>query len=113
VITDIEQACDRLIVLGKGHTLLDLSIGVALAHHRIIEGSGAEAAALAGGDAVIGTFPAPNGEPLALVRVPAIADVAASPLGREATLEEVVIGHLAAGRRRAAATGTPGEEVAA
>jgi len=24
-ITDIEQACDRLIVLGKGHTLLDLS----------------------------------------------------------------------------------------
>jgi ABC-2 type transport system ATP-binding protein len=113
VITDIEQACDRLIVLGKGHTLLDLSIGEALAHHRIIEGSGAEAAALAGGDAVIGTFPAPDGEPLALVRVPAIADVAASPLGREATLEEVVIGHLGAGRRRAAATGTPGEEVAA
>jgi ABC-2 type transport system ATP-binding protein len=113
VITDIEQACDRLIVLGKGHTLLDLSIGEALAHHRIVEGTAADASALAGGDAVIGTFPAPDGEPLALVRVPAVADVAVSPLGREATLEEVVIGHLAAGRRRAAAAAPVGEEAAA
>ena len=38
VITDIEQACDRLIVLGKGHTLLDLTIAEALAHHRIVDG---------------------------------------------------------------------------
>src|SRR4029078_5759406 len=47
VITDIEQACDRLIVLGKGHTLLDLSIGEALAHHRIVEAPGIEAARVA------------------------------------------------------------------
>src|SRR5215212_7882870 len=50
VITDIEQACDRLVVLGKGHTLLDLSIAEALAHHRIVEGSAAAAAGLAGRD---------------------------------------------------------------
>ena len=34
VITDIEQACDRLLVLGGGRTLLDLSIAGAIAEHR-------------------------------------------------------------------------------
>jgi ABC-2 type transport system ATP-binding protein len=102
VITDIEQACDRLIVLGKGHTLLDLSIGEALAHHRIVEAPGIEAARLAGSDAVVGSFPAPAGEPLSLVRVAVVAPAGTEPLGRPATLEEVVIGHLAAGRIRAA-----------
>jgi ABC-2 type transport system ATP-binding protein len=102
VITDIEQACDRLIVLGKGHTLLDLSISEALAHHRIVGAPAAEAAQLAGSDAVIGSFPAPAGEPLSLVRVAVVAPVGEAPLGRAPTLEEVVIGHLAAGRRRAA-----------
>jgi ABC-2 type transport system ATP-binding protein len=102
VITDIEQACDRLVVLGKGHTLLDLSISEALAHHRIIAAPAAEAARLAGSDSVIGSFPAPAGEPLSLVRVAVVAPVSEAPLGRAPTLEEVVIGHLAAGRRRAA-----------
>ena len=101
VITDIEQACDRLVVLGKGHTLLDLSVAEALAHHRIVEGPAADAARVAGPDAVIGSFPAPAGEPLSLVRVAVVAPVGSEPLGRPATLEEVVIGHLAAGRRRA------------
>ena len=108
VITDIEQACDRLIVLGKGHTLLDLSIADALAHHRVIEGS---PLAPISTDRLVGSFPSPGGEPLTLIRVPA-----AQPLptggaidgraadGRAATLEEVVIGHMAAGRvRRVAA----------
>jgi len=103
VITDIEQACDRLIVLGKGHTLLDLTISEALAHHRIVEAPAADAARLAGPTAVIGSFPAPAGEPLSLVRVAVLAPVGAELLGRAATLEEVVIGHLAAGRNRAAA----------
>jgi hypothetical protein len=113
VITDIEQACDRLVVLGRGHTLLDLSIAEALVHHRIVEGSALEAAALAGQDSVVGAFPAPAGEPLALVRVPALADATASPIGRAATLEEVVIGHLAAGRRRDADAAAAAAEAAA
>ena len=71
VITDIEQACDRLIVLGKGHTLLDLSIAEALAHHRVVEGTAAEARGR-GADAFVGAFPAPAGEPLALVRTPVV-----------------------------------------
>jgi ABC-2 type transport system ATP-binding protein len=111
VITDIEQACDRLIVLGTGRTLLDLSIAEALAHHRVVEGSPlvADAAAGAGEPAgrpgrVVGSFPAAGGEPLTLVRVPVARDIAAAPPleGRPATLEEVVIGHMAAGRVRRA-----------
>jgi ABC-2 type transport system ATP-binding protein len=103
VITDIEQACDRLIVLGRGHTLLDLPVAEAIAHHRVIEGSPSEAADLAGADSVIGSFPAPDGVPLALVRIAAISAADATPPGRPATLEEIVIGHLAAGRIRATA----------
>jgi ABC-2 type transport system ATP-binding protein len=101
VITDIEQACDRLIVLGKGHTLLDLSVAEALAHHRVLDGTAAEATELVGADSFVGAFPAPAGEPLTLVRAPVVSPAGALPLGRAATLEEVVIGHLARGRRRA------------
>lgn len=101
VITDIEQACDRLIVLGKGHTLLDLSISEALAHHRVIEGRPASVPA----DALIGSFPSAGGDALNLIRVPAIQPLTpeTAPAGRPATLEEVVIGHMAAGRLRRSA----------
>jgi ABC-2 type transport system ATP-binding protein len=108
VITDIEQACDRLIVLGKGHTLLDLTVAEALAHHRIVEATAAGAVAVVPADALVGSFPSPSGEPLSLVRAPALAAVGSAPVGRGATLEEIVIGHLAAGRRRAAMSATEG-----
>ena len=85
VITDIEQACDSLIVLGGGRSLLAVSIAEAIAGHRVV---GANEPYPIGAVAV-GTFPAPTGERLALVR---------GSVGRPATLEEVVIGHLAAGR---------------
>jgi ABC-2 type transport system ATP-binding protein len=103
VITDIEQACDRLIVLGKGHTLLDLSISEALAHHRVIEGTPGGSIA---SDGLVGSFPSPGGEPLTLVRVPGAQSLATDgpAAGRPATLEEVVIGHMAAGRLRRAGT---------
>jgi ABC-2 type transport system ATP-binding protein len=94
VITDIEQACDRLLVLGGGRTLLDVSIADAIAAHRVLEvGDDGSIAGLAGGGpaTVVGRFPGPAGERLALVRE-------AGELGRASTLEEVVLGHLAAGR---------------
>jgi len=99
VITDIEQACDRLIVLGKGHTLLDLSISEALAHHRVIEGTPLVPIPA---DRLVGSFPSAGGEGLTLVRVPVAQALAAEAgvEGRPATLEEVVIGHMAAGRLR-------------
>jgi ABC-2 type transport system ATP-binding protein len=101
VITDIEQACDRLIVLGKGHTLLDLSIAEALAHHRVIEGP---TETPIGAERLVGSFPSPGGEPLSLIRVPVAQPLEADGpgAGRAATLEEVVIGHMAAGRVRRA-----------
>ena len=66
VISDIEQACDRLLVLGSGRKLLDVSIPEAIASHRIVD------AAAASGDHVVGTFPGPSGERLALVRAPVV-----------------------------------------
>jgi ABC-type multidrug transport system, ATPase component len=103
VITDIEQACDRLLVLGAGKTLLDLSIAGAIAEHRVIEAPEAGGAAIGGAapgtpggpppESIVGVFPGPAGERLSLVR--GGADVG----GRPATLEEVVLGHLAAGRK--------------
>jgi ABC-2 type transport system ATP-binding protein len=87
VITDIEQACDHLIVLGGGRSLLAVSIADAIAGHSVIEVLSAAPRPL--GAEVVGSFPAPDGAPLTLVR---------GSVGRPASLEEVVIGHLAAGR---------------
>ena len=92
VITDIEQACDRLLVLGAGRTLLDLSIAGAIAEHRVIDAADGAAVAPPPGS-VVGSFPGPAGEKLSLVR----GDESVG--GRPATLEEVVLGHLAAARR--------------
>ncbi len=88
VITDIEQACDRLLVLGGGRKLLDLSIAESIAAHRIVETTSAA-------DEVVGTFMDTDGGMVSLVRTPP----GSIPHGRPATLEEVVLGHLAAGRK--------------
>jgi ABC-2 type transport system ATP-binding protein len=87
VITDIEQACDRLLVLGGGRKLLDLSIAESIAAHRIVEER-------APGDDVVGTFMDTGGGQVSLIRHAG----GVSGRGRPATLEEVVLGHLAAGR---------------
>ena len=88
VITDIEQACDHLLVLGGGRVLLDLSIEGAIAEHRVIATGRATGPAT-----VVGTFPAPDGERLDLI-------TGDPTQGRASTLEEVVLGHLAVGRTR-------------
>lgn len=89
VITDIEQACDRLLVLGGGRKLLDVSIADARAAHRVVDGG-----RTIHGGRLVGRFPDPEGRPLALIE-------GAANVGRPSTLEEVVLGHLAAGRVRA------------
>ncbi len=103
VITDIEQACDRLLVLGGGRKLLDVSIAEARAAHRVVDDGPIDVGRL------VGRFPDPEGKLVALV------EGAGGP-GRPATLEEVVLGHLAAGRIRAVSgateAGTNGEAVA-
>jgi ABC-2 type transport system ATP-binding protein len=85
VITDIEQACDSLIVLGGGRSLLAVSIAEAIAGHGVVLDGDPQPI----GAVIVGSFPAADGRRSTLVRGFA---------GRPATLEEVVIGHLAAGR---------------
>ena len=93
VITDIEQACDRIVVLGGGRKILDESIGEALASHRI---SAAEATPAVPGAQPVGTFPGPVGQRLTLWQVP--PERPEDPALRAATLEEVILGQLAASR---------------
>lgn len=85
IVTDVEQACDRLIVLGVGRVLLHDTVANALAGHAISASEQTDAVA---------AFAAPDGSRIWLVRGSA---------DRPATLEEVVLGYLASGRSAAVA----------
>ena len=93
VITDIEQACDRLVVLGGGRKILDVPIAEAISSHRV---GAAEALPTIVGVTPVGTFPGPLGQRLTLWLVPPAR--AEDPALRGATLEEVILGQLAASR---------------
>jgi ABC-2 type transport system ATP-binding protein len=80
IVTDVEQACDNLIVLGVGRVLLHDTIPNALATHAI---------SLTPRSDAVASFAEADGSMLALVRGGA---------DRPATLEEVVLGYLASGR---------------
>lgn len=86
IVTDVEQACDRLVVLAHGRLLLETTVADARLDFRTMS------LAELGRHVAVGMFSGPDGELLALVRDPAV--------GRQASLEEVVLGHLAAGRRQ-------------
>ncbi len=85
IVTDVEQACDRLIVLGVGRVLLHATVASALAEH---------AMSLTERSDAVGSFAAADGSRLFLVR---------GTGDRPATLEEIVLGYLASGRLGAAA----------
>lgn len=89
IVTDVEQACDRLVVLADGRLALDTTVAAAQLEYRTLPSSEL------GGRAAIGTFAGPSGQLLALVRHASV--------GRSASLEEIVLGHLAARRTRALA----------
>lgn len=90
IVTDVEQACDRLVVLGVGRILLHDTVADALASHWMAT----DGAAAPDGHA-IGSFGGPGGERLTLLR----RESALAGEGlRPATLEEVVLGYLASGR---------------
>jgi len=93
VITDIEQACDRIVVLGGGRKILDEPIAEAIASHRV---SAADATPRIPGAQPVGTFPGPVGQRLTLWQVP--TEQPEDPALRAATLEEVILGQLAASR---------------
>ena len=85
IVTDIQEACDSLIVLASGRVAVHAPVNRALAEHRTVP-----ATDLAGRSAV-GLFSGPGGQRLALLK----SEDAAL---RAATLEEVVLGYLAAQR---------------
>jgi ABC-2 type transport system ATP-binding protein len=90
IVTDVEQACDRLIVLGVGRVLLHDTVANALAAH-----AGASGEVPAGER--IGEFADPGGARVTLVRGAAQAE-SESGAARPATLEEVELGYLASSR---------------
>jgi ABC-2 type transport system ATP-binding protein len=92
IVTDVEQACDRLVVLGVGRVLLHAGLAEARAGHAVLT----DAAPQTG--AVIGSFAGPDGAPITLVHR-GIEDDAAGL--RPASLEEIVLGYLASGRATA------------
>ena len=85
IVTDVEQACDRLIVLGVGRVLL---------HDTVVDAMAAHAIASAEHPDAVASFGAPDGSRIWLVR---------GGGDRPATLDEVVLGYLASGRSTAAA----------
>jgi len=95
VITDIEQACDRLVVLGVGRKLFDGSVVEALAEHRV---GPVEAGDPAHRLASVATFAEADGRLSTLYRS---ADGATADGTRPASLEEIVMGYLVSGRSAA------------
>jgi ABC-2 type transport system ATP-binding protein len=86
LVADVAPICDWLLVLAEGHLALGMSIEDARARFGVTPGSGPSH------DAVIGTFTEPSGESVALVD--------GSAGDRQATVEEIVLGHMAAARTR-------------
>jgi ABC-2 type transport system ATP-binding protein len=107
IVTDVEQACDRLVVLGGGRVRLDEGLALARATHLV-----GPIGPIPAGTRPVASFPAEDGTPRQLLRTgsadregePAIpASGASGAAGRRdgfapATLEEIVLGHLSAGR---------------
>ena len=89
VISEIESVADRLLVLGEGRVLFEDSVTASIGRHRIIDDG-----AVVDGLDVISRFPGKGSLRHLLVRS---SDAA---IGRAGSLEEVVIGYLALGRRR-------------
>ncbi|MFI5261540.1 MAG: ABC transporter ATP-binding protein [Candidatus Limnocylindrales bacterium] len=90
IVTDVEQACERLVVLSAGRVLLDSDVAVAQADHRLVDAVDAAPAAHIAGE--VATFAGPGSTRLTLVRT------ADQSVGRAASLEEIVLGYLSSAR---------------
>ena len=87
VIADVEPVCDQLLVLGEGSVLLQDTVDGSIASHRVTT------SATPGRGQLVALFPDRAGTLHRLERV--------SPgelIGREPSLEEVVLGYLASAR---------------
>jgi ABC-2 type transport system ATP-binding protein len=94
IVSDVEQACDWVVVLATGRVALATAVASARSEHRTVRAADLD------GRSAIGHFLGPDGTPLALLR-------SDEPTLRESTVEEVVLGHLAARRRATTGPGDP------
>ncbi len=85
IVGDLDGFCDRIIVLAAGRVPLDSATAWAQAHHLLVPFADVD------GREVIGTFADQRGALTALVR-------SERPTGGSASLEEIVLGYLAAAR---------------
>ena len=90
VLSEIESVADRLLVLGEGRVLFADTIAESIGRHRVVD----DGTNLIGLD-VVAAFPGQGRSRHVLIRS---GDAA---VGRAGTLEEVVMGYLALGRRAA------------
>ncbi len=97
IVTDIEQTCDHLVVLGGGRKLLDCSIADAIGDHAVAVHDGQVEASDMPRPNAVGSFYDPRGGRVTLVRTASAGDEVHDDL-RPATLEEVVLGYLASAR---------------
>jgi ABC-2 type transport system ATP-binding protein len=99
IVTDVEEACDGLIILGAGKVLLDCPLHVARTAHRLTDSETPPPGATA-----VGSFAGKGTKRMTLWRLPdeAASRGAGSPemaaSADDAGLEDVVLGYLAAGR---------------
>ncbi|HEX7495538.1 MAG TPA: ABC transporter ATP-binding protein [Candidatus Limnocylindrales bacterium] len=93
IVTDVEEACDRLVILGAGKVLLDCPLEEARQAHRLTDSKSPPPGGIA-----VGSFAGKGLTRLTLWRVPAEAGEGAAAATAPASLEEVVLGYLAAGR---------------
>ncbi len=90
IVGDLEDGCDRLIVLAPARVQLDAEMSWARAHHRLVP------LADAAGMDVVGSFANRRGVHTALVRTD-------DPVTDPPRLDDIVLGYLSAGRRPEAA----------
>ncbi len=87
IVTDVEQACDQLVVLTQGRLAYQAAVIDARAGHRIV----AVDAGAPPPVGIVGYFINDEGQKVALVS-------STDPTSSQATLEEIVLGYLSAGR---------------
>jgi ABC-2 type transport system ATP-binding protein len=91
VATDVEQAADRIVVLGAGHKILDAEVAQTLASHRMIRGDVPRSPAIR-----------PIASYLGLNGIETLVEMdSGSPATTELrppTVEELMLGYLAVGR---------------
>jgi ABC-2 type transport system ATP-binding protein len=93
IVTDVEEACDRLVILGAGKVLLDCPLEEARQAHKLTDSNSPPS-----GGVAVGSFAGKGLTRLTLWRMRAGAGDGGSAAAEPASLEDVVLGYLAAGR---------------